>query len=278
MKTKIVIALIGLMFLVLESCQKEISRENETPPPGGNGNPSTGGNGNQPPTGTGKLYRIRQGIHQDITEDTVLLISYHSEGKVRSIVDSLYKDSSVASYDASGKLTTITRPSGDNLYCLYDSGGLLTEIGYKYSGERNKLLFTYNNGIIAKQSYYTDLGMGGEPKLRREYLYTVTVGNITKIDELDPSGRHLSTDSFEYGPEVNQLKDLSLFNYGNWYGLQHLANFNSYFNKNFITKITSAGSTPNSTTVYTLSSQQLLSKVVVSNEYDAVFTWQFYYR
>ena len=278
MKSNLVVLFVGFIFFALVSCQKEVSSENSTPPPGGSGNPTPGG-GSQPPSGNGKLYRIRQGLHQDITEDTVLLISHNGAGKIRSIVDSLEEDSSVAEYDVTGRLSTITRPSGENLYCLYDPNGLLTQIGYKVAGERRRLNFYYTNGVLERQTYYTDHGSGREPELWREYLYVIVAGNITQFDEWDKSGRHLSTYFFEYSQQPNQLKQLSLFNYGNRYGFQRLGDFNSYFNNNLIVKITYFGSnTPHSTTVYTMNSQQLLTKVVVNNQDSSVFTWQFFYR
>ncbi len=87
MKNKIILAF-SLIFFIL-SCKKDT---------GTGGGQQSGGN---------TLIRIQEGTDADITNDTVYLISYNSSGKISQVLDSLYQDSLVATYDGSGNLSTV---------------------------------------------------------------------------------------------------------------------------------------------------------------------------
>ena len=256
MKTRLLSFLIASLILGLVSCKKD-----KAPDPI---NPDS------------KLVRIQQGVDPDLYNDTVYLLSYNPSGKVVGIMDSIYQYGLSASYDASGRLEGATDDYGDDATYTYDANGQLTQIDYTMAGSRERFVFTYTNGVVSKKSYYSDFGSGGTMTLWRDYVYTVSGGNITTIKEYTAAGALVNTENFTYGNQANIFKELGLFNYGNILGTGYLMNFESHFNKNLPTAMTSGGPTMNNG--FTYNSQQQLTKVVSTDNSGGVFTWQFSYE
>lgn len=212
-----------VLFFLLVSCQKEISSEPGTDP--------------QNPANEVKLVRIQQGNDPNLANDTIWRINYNTAGRISSIVDSIFGDSLAGIYNAAGRLIQVTYVVYDTRF-KYDANGLLTEITHSGFGDTTKNVFTYNNGVIAKNSYYTQSIINGQLELFMETFYTVSGGNIVNAKEVYVSGGTFMDQTFEYSTEPNTFKELALFNFNNRMGLFNFASFETYFNKNLVKKLT----------------------------------------
>jgi hypothetical protein len=254
-------AVIALLIL-FSSCKK-------------NTNSGTGGQ-----TGTGILTRIQEGTDPNISNDTVYLLSYNSLNKISVILDSLYQDSLVATYDASGNLIEVddngTYGLGSSSF-TYNANNVLTEIDAVVAGEKDQYLFAYTNGVVSKKTYNSDFGQGGALQLYSYDVYTVTGGNITDMKEYDASNNLTSETTFTYGPQANPLKLIGLFNFGNRLGTSDIAAYETFFNKNILTGFSISGQTATMTNSFN-SKQQLTGIIDNDQIYQGVFTWLFSYK
>lgn len=262
MKLLNLISVFTITFILVNSCQKEISTEI-----------NDGDN-----VGTGSLVRIQQGIDPDIYNDTVYNISYNPTEKISKIVDSLNQDSLTCTYDPSLRLTTITTPEGyDDASYTYDAAGLLTQVDFKMAGSKERFAFSYNNGVVEKKSYYSDLGGGGSPALQGYFTYTFTGENITSIKEYTKAGVFISETTLTYGSQTNPFKELGLLNNANWLGMQEIINYEAHFNKNLLTSLSTNGLQISFT--YTFNSSQQVTKMVSKDAgNNFTYTWLFYYQ
>lgn len=252
-----------LLFLasLAASCQKEINGDDEN---GGDGGSST----------PGKLVRIHQGLDPLTDDDTVYLISYNAAGRISKVIDSMYEDTMTAHYDASGRIDHISSNLGENVYYTYDANGLLVQQDYNW-GTDERFVFTYDNGVIAKKSYYDNAT--GPMALWRYWTYTLTNGNITNIKEYNKNGTLVGEANLTYSTLPNDYKDLALFNYGNYLGLDPFVNYESLFNKNLVSTIELNGI--NISLTSTLNDRQQLGKLVAhETTYDQTLTWRFNYK
>ena len=271
MRSFLLLVAFSFVFISLNSCQKEVEGDIV----GGGG-----GTGQPPPSNT-RLYRIQEGTDPNLDNDTIWIINYTADGKMHSITDSLYADSNVATYDASGRITEVKGTYGDKGTFIYNASGQLTEIRMLWAGAKEKYVFTYTNGVVSKKSYFTDAGTGGAQFLWRDFEYTLSGGNITNIKVLDKNGAVLGNETRTYGSQQNNFKDVALFNYGGQMGTSQLIDVETYFSKNLVTGGTYnvSGTTSYSyTNAYTMNAQQAASKAVMNLSYGDVFTWQFYYK
>ena len=226
----------------------------------------------------GNLVRIFEGTDADINNDTVYLLTYNSSNQLVTLLDSLYQDSLVATYDASGNLSTVNDigPFGlGNTSFTYNTNGTLAQIDANVAGEKEQYVFEYTNGVVSKKSYSSDFGLGGSLQLYSYDLYTVSNGNITDMKEYDAANNLTSETSFTYGVQANPFKTLSLFNFGDRLGTQDIINYETYFNKNIQTGYTN--SSYNVTSAITFSSQQKPTKIITNDAINNwVETWQFF--
>ena len=261
MKTSLFSLLTVVTVIGFVSCKKETDPPPPPPPP---------------PDPTSRLVRIQQGIDADLSNDTVYLLSYNQAGTISSLIDSVNGYLLTATYDTAGRLEDISEDYTNAASYTYDINGLLTAINFTIAGSREKYLFTYSNGVVSKKSHYSDFGSGGAQSLWREYIYTVNGGNITTIKEYNAGATLLNTENFTYGAHTNIFKNLALFNCENILGTENLINFETYFNKNLVTGMSS--SARNITNAFTLNAEQQLSKAVSTENPGHVFTWQFSYQ
>jgi len=261
MKNKIFAALTLLFFIV--SCKKDT---------GTSGGQQSGGN---------TLFRIQEGTDVDITNDTVYLISYNSSGKISQLLDSLYQDSLVATYDGSGNLSTVNDIGAFSLGSssfTYDANNLLTQINANVAGENEQYVFEYTSGIVSKKSYYSDFGLGGSLQLYSYDVYTVSNGNITDMKEYDAANNLTSETTFTYGSQANPFKLLGLFNFGNRLGTQDIISYETYFNKNILVSFSITGGAT-ATATNTFNSSQKPTKIVMNDQVNQwLLTWQFFYK
>lgn len=263
------VILFTFFVFALIACQKEVSEEIGDIPSGGNP-----GGGNQ---SGGLLVRLQQGIDPDIYNDTVRNVFYNADKKISKIVDSLNEDSVVCTYNAAGKLASITDDYGDNVFFTYDGAGLLTEVDYTLAGERGQYKYFYNNGIIEKKEHWSDNGSGAPLSLWRYYTYTVSGGNITTMKEYTKAAVLVKESTFTYGSQLNPFKDLGLFNYGNRLGTLYVIDHEAYFNKNLLTGANIGGIPVINT--YTFNSSQQVTKIVSSvGSGGTVYTWLLGYK
>jgi YD repeat-containing protein len=224
--------------------------------------------------GGGKLVRIHQGQDPLTDDDTVYLITYNAAGKIEKLIDSIYEDTMKATYNAAGKIERITNTYGEQVKYTYDAAGLVTQQDYNW-GTNERYMFTYNNGVIEKKSYYHNAN--GPMELWRYWTYTLTNGNITSIKEYNKSGTLLGETTLTYTTLPNEYKELALFNYGNNKGFDPFITDESLFNKNVVATMTANGQ--KFTLTNTLNgSQQLQKMVVTDNLYDDTYTWRFNYK
>jgi YD repeat-containing protein len=269
MKLRILIFSALMIFSVI-ACQKEVSEDSGTG--GGGGGPVN------PPAATGRLVRIQEGIDPNLDNDTVWNVLYNAAGKISGLVDSLYGDTTLATYDAAGRLTKIAANSGLDLIqtVTYDANGLLTSLGYDDGFTKERYDFSYTNGVVSKKSFYTNAGSGNTLTHYRDHIYTVTNGNITEITIQSPSGQFLTKETFEYGTQANPFKDLAFFGQ---LGSRYFIDVETYFNKNLPKKATGVGSTTGIySNAYTLDSKQRIIKAVQTEQAGGVFTWMFEYK
>ncbi|HLK31165.1 MAG TPA: hypothetical protein VKT28_21475 [Puia sp.] len=224
------------------------------------------------------LTRIVEGTDPNLANDTVYLISYNS-GRISSVLDSLYQDSLVATYDASGRLTEVDDIGPYSLGSAtfsYDANGLLTQILSNVAGSTDKFVFEYTNGVLSKKSDYTDAG-GGSFQLWNYDVYTFNNGDITDMKEYNSAGALTFEATYSYGSQANPFKNLSLFNFGNRLGTDDIINFDTYFNKDIRTGFSISGL--NSTSTNTFNSRQKPTKIVFNDQLNQwLLTWQFFYQ
>ncbi|HEX4371895.1 MAG TPA: hypothetical protein VHZ50_01195 [Puia sp.] len=259
MKTIIKIIIPCLIFLA--SCKKD----------------SGGGGGSQ---SNGNLVRIFEGTDADVNNDTVYLLTYNSSNQLITLLDSLYQDSLVATYDASGNLSTVNDVGAfglGNSSFTYNTNGTLAQINANVNGENDQYVFEYTNGVVSKKTYTSDFGQGGALQLWSYDVYTASNGNITDMKEYDAANNLLFETTFTYGAQANPFKTLSLFNFGDRLGTEDIMNYEIYFNKNIQTGFTT--SSVNSISALTFNSQQKPTEIITTDQINGwVETWQFFYK
>jgi hypothetical protein len=228
----------------------------------------------------GNLVRIFEGTDANINNDTVYLLTYNSSNQLITLLDSLYQDSLVATYNTSGSLSTVNDIGAFGLGSssfTYNTDGTLAQIDANVAGENDQYVFEYTNGIVSKKTYSSDFGGGGALQLYSSDVYVVSNGNITDMKEYDAANNLTSETTFIYGAQANPFKTLSLFNFGDRLGTQDIINYETYFNKNIQTGYTN--SSFNVSSAITLNSQQKPTKIVTSDAINGwVETWQFFYK
>ncbi len=187
----------------------------------------------------GNLIRIQQGTGANTKNDTVKLITYDHLHRISTVADSIHKYTMFAYYDVSGRISAIIEKSGsaasDSARMYYDGAGLLTRYDFTNAGQKNRYILEYQNGVVAKKTYYSDHGSGGPLNLSRYSVYQVTAGNITGIKEYSQADQLISETKLTYGAALNPFKDISLFNFANKLGTADIINFETYFSKNILT-------------------------------------------
>ena len=220
-----------------------------------------------------QLYRIFQGVSDDMTKDTVWLISYEDSTRISLLVDSTHQRSMTPAYNDKGQLVDILEPGSHHVYFNYDTVGRLTEV-FASAGH---FVFDYVNNLVAhKYEYDSD----NPNQLFRTYEYAVTDGNITGVVTYNGNGDVLSTAALSYTTELNPFKDLSLFTYNNRMGTREIIEPETWFNKNLRKSITTNG-IQNAETIFTFNQRQLPVKAVTDlheTDYPGVFTRQFMYK
>jgi hypothetical protein len=92
------------------------------------------------------------------------------------LLDSLYQDSLVSTYNASGNLGTVNDIGSFGLGSssfTYNTNGTLAQINANVAGENDQYVFEYTNGIVSKKTYSSDFGQGGALQLYSYDVYTV---------------------------------------------------------------------------------------------------------
>ncbi|MHA4844809.1 RHS repeat domain-containing protein [Flavitalea antarctica] len=221
MRKRFIVIMMAILLLHV-ACQKEISSIDGTP---------GSGTGNIPGRGA-DIKRIQQGINPDLSHDTIWLITYTSSKKISKIEDSVYDYGATAKYDASDRLVEVNMMSGDYARYTYDAAGLLTQVDYHLVGTKEKFVIEYTGSNISRTTFFSDFGNGGALEPKGYETYTVAGGNITEVKQFSTSGMLTDQITLLYGTEANPFKNLSLFNFFNRFGMDQIANFYTYFNKN----------------------------------------------
>lgn len=264
--------LVGIAMLSM-ACQKELSSADVT---SGTGTGTGTGTGNPATTGT-EIKRIQQGVHPDLTKDTVWLLTYTPSKKISKIYDSLYNyDSMTATYDVADRLVEVNSAPQDYIRITYDAAGLLTQVNYYWAGSRERYLVEYNGNNISKTTYLSDLGSGGAFQTLGYETYTVTDGNITEVRQFSTGGTLQAQATLTYGTQANPFKNLSLFNFANRLGMDQIVNFYTYFNKNISSGARIGPLTFKTNNTFT---NQKLTKVISEDFFGSggSFTWTFSY-
>jgi len=238
---------------------------------------SSSDNPPNPPGSTG-LVRIQQGTDPDLSNDTVYRIAYNDAKKISTLVDSIYNDTLVATYDGSGNLTAVTDKGAYPINATYTYGAnnTLTQLDYVLAGSAERYTFEYTGGVVSKKSYYSNLG-AGPLQLRGYFTYVVTGGNITLIKAYIAGGIQVAAANLTYGAQTNPFSNLCLFNYGGRLGMDDIAPIEAYFNKNIVASLATSGIT--ATLNNTFDSKQQLGKIVADDQINQwLLTWQFFYK
>jgi hypothetical protein len=106
------------------------------------------GPSNNPAGQNSQLVRIQQGVSAD--DDTVYLIKYDDKKRIASLVDSIYTDTLLPTYNSSDQVTEITERSPwsqGHLTANYNGSGQLTQIDYSFYGEVGRYVFEYSGGM-----------------------------------------------------------------------------------------------------------------------------------
>ena len=253
-----------ILLILVAACQKEITSEDN----------AGGGGTENPPATDGKLVRIQQGVDPNLDNDTIWTVGYNGAGNISFISDSIYQDTLRATYDAAGRVTKIADGYGTTRSLTYDANGLLTEYLWDDGSTKEKDVYTYTNGVVSKRSHYTNAG-SGNLFLWRDYVYTVTNGNITTIKEYAPNGTQTGTQTYEYGTEANQFKGLCFFPLGTSFFIDE----ETYFNKNLLKKaVINTSMTGTFTNTYTMDSKKRIIKTVQTDDTGRTWTWMFEYK
>jgi hypothetical protein len=266
MRMNLIAATLVCALFTFTSCQKDASNAGAPAPA---------------PTGGTQLFRIQRGTDHNLGNDTVWSLAYNSIGKVASIADSISHENIMATYDASLRVSEIKNSHGDFASFTYNINGLLSEIKVKWASQNDRYVFSYNDNVIAKKSFYTDGGTGGQQYLFREYEYAYINGNITSIKEYSPTHELLRTETCTFGIQVNAFKDLGLFSYALLLRADHVIDPETYFNKNLLSAatISEAGKSNSDQLLntYTLNGMQSPLKVITKVGSES-FTWIFSYQ
>ena len=258
MKTKFLLLAFSASLLTIVSCKKENNASNNNP------------------SSTSKLVRIQQGSDPDLNNDTVYLFTYDDSSRITSFLDSVNQYTTQVTCNASGNPLTVDDGFGETASFTYDANGVLTKLDYIMAGSHEQDLFEYAGGALTKRTHNTNLG-SGPLKLSETFTYTFNAGNISAINEYDLNGTLVRTTTLTYSNAPNNLKILSLLNYGNMMGAETIANLDTYFNKNLMTGYTQSGLT--NTNVYSMNtSQQPVHIVTTDNIEGDIFTWYFSYK
>jgi hypothetical protein len=216
MKSHYYVLLSTALIMTATSCKKDSSNS------GGGGNQSSG------------LVRIQQGVDPAIINDSVYLLKYDSKNRITSVIDSIYQDTLIATYNANGQLSTIQEHNpyaDDQLSATYDGSGHLTEIDYILAGEMDQYAFTYTGSMPSQCVWSTNAG-SGSLFVWRTYQYTATGQNITNIKEYDKDNSFIGERRLTFGNQANPFKTLSFFNWGGRLGTDDIIYMETFFNAN----------------------------------------------
>ncbi len=271
MNAKSLLRILIPVILLLVSCQKDFrdSLPGRTVAPV------------QPPAAAkGNLVRMQQGAGTG--SERTYLLTYDSLNRIRSVTDSAHHDTLNAGYNAAGKLMTITgkfsSSASPHASFTYGAGGLLMQVDYTIAGTDQRLVFEYNGTAISKKSYYTAANQLGQFQLFDYFIYTVSGGNITRIEEFNSVNQLVNEKLLTYGAEGNPFRDFSLFNFANNLSAEDIMNSEVYFCTNVLTGFNSSSQMQTLTNSFT---RQKPARIAVS--YKDPFTsyqltWLFEYN
>ncbi len=240
------------------------------------------------------ILRVVQG--QGNANDTVYLLAYNNYNKVKSVVDSLHRDSLIGYYEADSTLQKIDLYTSygasspiENYVLSYDNNQRITEVEYTVSGQHNRLVYLYANGatrLPSQKDLYTDFGQNTDPELWKSFTYEFTNGNITKMIEYNDAGAPTGlVVTYDYTKVRNIFKNLAFFNLGNYLGLEEIINNESFFNRHLIRSYTITAPGAASLTIqntYDINSKDELAAatsrmISASGDTTNIYTRRFFY-
>lgn len=263
MKISSLILILLSLSLFIFSCKKDN---------GGNSNPSAT-----------SFVRIQEGV--DPLDDTVYLLTYDSAHHIKTIQDSIDNNLITLTYDASGNLTGLSEAGAfaitSDVAYTYDANNLLTQIEYVFAGEHEIFTFEYTNGVLARQNFFTDAGLGGDPKLWTYSTYVFSGGNISTRKDYTKADVLSATTNYTYSSQANPFKTLGLINVSNLLGTDLIANFDTYFCANQRTG-SSAGNVSTQNTITKDGSSRMAKETAsvldsADPSSNSIFTWNFSY-
>jgi len=230
----------------------------------------------QDQSGSSLFVRIQQGINPE--DDSVYLISYDANKRIKSITDSISEDVLTPAYDGKGNLssTKYTYEVNGSVFSstvtfTYNGADQLTEV--YVATEPSRYTFEYTNGVISKKSYFIQTNANSPAlNLWRYWTYEMTDGNITSMKEYNSAGSLVKETTFTYTSEPNVFKPIALINFSNYTGMLELANEDNFFNKNLIA--TSTEGDMKTVFTYTYNSRKQLTKAIVDGP-DGIYTRMF---
>jgi len=190
--------LIACIFIF--SCQKQLTFDGLTSNPGGGG------------TSHCVLKRMVQGTGID---DTVFLFTYDTLKRIHSIIDSIYKDSSIATYDKlTGNLLQITYSYGEIVKYSYNASK--KPVDGTSSGNRVVAEYISDSMLSKVTQYYPDNNVW---KVWRYVTFEYdAVKNLKGMKEYTPSNVLTGRIDFTYTNLQNTLGSLNAFNFENYLG------------------------------------------------------------
>lgn len=220
------------------------------------------------PTTNTRVLRIQQGIG---VEDTIFLITYDANNRIKSIVDSTEKSDLQATYNEAGLLTSTIQKYTDGsastpVTFTYNADNTLAEANTTFGTlEKFRNVFEYTNGVISKRTFYDYDLSKSTLRYWKYWTYVVTNGNITNRKEFDSDNKLVEEISYTYTNDANFFKPFALVNFQNKVGLNYLCEEEIIFNKNSIASYTRQGFT--TTFTYSYNSNKLPVKVIEISKY-----------
>ena len=236
----ILVAITGLII----SCQKEVTGDIDTPPV----NP-----GNQKCL----LTRIVQGTGID---DTVFLVKYDAQNRIRAIVDSAYEDSLTATFTGNNIYPDFIDDNyGDGISFTYNSKArVLVAAG---GGNKSEMEYVSDTILSKATTYYPDPGW----KVSRRYTFqSDSKGNLTSMQEFTSGNVLRGQTDFTYTDILNPFGGLIPYSFNNALGMDDVfPAFEFLYNSKYLVKSALRGGGGQ---IFTVSYQQNSNHQVISSK------------
>ncbi len=196
---KLFVAISAIVLFI--SCQKDITGEID-----GVSNTSS----------CNRLTRIVQGTTGVNNGDTVFLIKYDTLNRVAMVIDSIYKDTFTASYDASSKALINVTAYDYNAFYTNNTAG--KPVSAEWETSRTTLDYNFDTIPLKLTSYYND---NGSWKRFRYFMLTLDAKkNVQKLDAFTNTGVADGNVVLTYTDVLSPFTVLGLINSFNMLGME----------------------------------------------------------